>query len=70
MLAELLGVKASPQTFEQTLKEMLRKSAAEDGKDWDKLIPYVLFAYREVPQESTGYSPFELLYGRDVRGLY
>ena len=47
---------------------MLRKSAAEDGKDWDKLIPYVLFAYREVPQESTGYSPFELLYGRDVRG--
>ena len=83
MLAELyrlLGVKAirtspyHPQTdglverFNQTLKEMLRKSAAEDGKDWDKLIPYVLFAYREVPQESTGYSPFELLYGRDVRG--
>ena len=47
---------------------MLRKSAAEDGKGWDKLIPYVLFAYREVPQESTGYSPFELLSGRDVRG--
>ena len=35
---------------------------------WDKLIPYVLFAYREVPQESTGFSPFELLYGREVRG--
>ena len=24
--------------------------------------------YREVPQESTGFSPFELLYERDVRG--
>ena len=28
----------------------------------------VLFAYREVPQESTGFSPFQLLYGRSVRG--
>ena len=33
-----------------------------------KLLPYVLFAYREVPQTSTGFSPFELLYGREVRG--
>ena len=28
----------------------------------------MLSAYREVPCESTGYSPFELLYGRTVRG--
>ena len=47
---------------------MLRKTASEDGKDWDRMIPYLLFAYREVPQSSTGFSPFELLYGRDVRG--
>ena len=25
--------------------------------------------YREVPQEATGFSPFELIYSRDVRGL-
>ena len=56
------------ERFNKTLKEMLRKTAVEEGKDWDKLIPYVLFAYREVPQESTGFSPFELLYGREVRG--
>ena len=54
------------ERFNKTLKEMLRKTAAEEGKDWDKLIPYVLFAYREVPQESTGFSPFELLYGQEV----
>jgi len=46
---------------------MLRKAAAEEGKDWDRLIPF-LFAYREVPHESTGFWPFKLLYGRDVRG--
>ena len=28
----------------------------------------MLFSYREVPQESTGFSSFELLYGRYVRG--
>ena len=55
------------ERFNQTLKAMLRKTAAE-AKDWDKLLPYVLFAYREVPQASTGFSPFELLYGRPVRG--
>ena len=52
----------------QTLKAMLRKAAVQEGKDWDLLIPYALLAYREVTQCSTGFSPFELLYGRDVRG--
>ena len=55
------------ERFNQTLKGMLRKTACEEGKDWDFYIPYVLFAYREVPQETTGFSPFELLYGWEVR---
>ena len=50
------------ERFNKTLKAMLRKTASEDGKDWDRMIPYLLFAYREVPQSSTGFSPFELLY--------
>ena len=37
-------------------------------KQWHRLINPVLFAYREVPQELTGFSPFQLLYGRSVRG--
>ena len=56
------------ERFNQTLKGMLRKTACQEGKDWDRYIPYVLFAYREMPQETTGFSPFELLYGREVRG--
>ena len=54
------------ERFNQTLKTMLRKTAVEEGKDWDKLLPYLLFEYREVPQDSTGFSPYELLYGRSV----
>uniref|UniRef100_A0A3B3HGA7 ribonuclease H n=1 Tax=Oryzias latipes TaxID=8090 RepID=A0A3B3HGA7_ORYLA len=77
---KLLGIKRlrttpyHPQTdglterFNQTLKQMLRKFVDETGSDWDQWLPYLLFAYREVPQASTGFSPFELLYGHEVRG--
>ena len=47
---------------------MLKKFVSRNQKDWDQYLPYLLFAYREVPQETTGFSPFELLYGRRVRG--
>ena len=50
------------------LKSMLKKMCEERPQDWDRYLPAVLFAYREVPQASTGFSPFELLYGRQVRG--
>ncbi len=79
-VCRLLGIESlrttpyHPQTdglterLNQTFKQMLRKFISESGKDWDQWLPYLLFVYREVPQASTGFSPFELLYGRDVRG--
>ncbi len=33
------------------------------------MLPYVLFGIREVPQASTGFTPFELLFGRQPCGL-
>ncbi|XP_040209391.1 uncharacterized protein LOC120940531 [Rana temporaria] len=48
---------------------MLKRVVQKDGKDWDMLLPALLFAIREVPQASTGFSPFELVYGRRPRGL-
>ena len=39
-----------------------------DRKDWDKYLKYLLFAYRSAPHSVTGFTPFELIYGRDVRG--
>ena len=56
------------ECFNQTLKAMLCRAVTDEGRDWDKLIPYWFFAYREIPLASTGFSPFELLYGRAVRG--
>ena len=56
------------ERFNGTLKSMIRKFTSRNQKDWDEYLPYLLFSYREVPQETTGFSPFELLYGRRVRG--
>ena len=47
---------------------MLKHLCEEQPKQWHQYINALLFAYREVPQESTGFSPFELLYGHTVRG--
>ena len=55
------------ERFHATSKQMLRRMCA-DPKDWDKYLPALLFAVREVPQESLGFSLFELLCGRNVRG--
>ena len=51
-----------------TLKTMLRRMCAEKPLDWDRYVESLLFAYREAPQRSLLFSPFELLYGRRVRG--
>ena len=56
------------ERFNGTLKSMLRRLCDEKPRQWDRYIPSLLFAYREAIQESTGFSPFQLLYGRQVRG--
>ena len=50
------------------LKQVLLTMCAERPNDWDKYFPAILFAVREIPQESIGFSPLELLYERNVRG--
>ena len=56
------------EKFNGTLKTMLKRLCSEQPKQWHRYINALLFAYREVPQDSTGFAPFELLYGRTVRG--
>ncbi|CAC5422027.1 unnamed protein product [Mytilus coruscus] len=56
------------ERFNGTMKLMLKRLCAERPWDWDKYLGPALFAYREVPQESVLFSPFELVYGWPVRG--
>uniref|UniRef100_A0A8C6LIR9 Gypsy retrotransposon integrase-like protein 1 n=1 Tax=Nothobranchius furzeri TaxID=105023 RepID=A0A8C6LIR9_NOTFU len=56
------------ECFHQTLKSMLRKCCIDSGKEWDEGLPLLLLAARERVQESTGFSPAELVFGHTVRG--
>ena len=56
------------EKFNGTLKQIIKRVCTDRPRDWDKYLSAALFAYREVPQESLGFSPFELVYGRSVRG--
>jgi hypothetical protein len=39
----------------------------ESGKDWEKNLPAALLALRTVTHESTGFSPAELVHGKNLR---
>ena len=80
-LYELLDIRSiwtsmyHPQTdgmvewFNKMLKKKICKFMHEDSGNWDKWLGPLLFAVREIPQASTGFSPFELLFGRKPLGV-
>ena len=55
------------ERFNKTLVQCLSAYVNEHKKDWDESIPYVLSAYHTSIHESTGFTPFELVYNRDPR---
>ena len=80
LLAQYFGIKQlkcsvmHPETnsmverFHGALKKMLKAYVDQHDDEWDKALCYLLFAYREVPVAEYGYSPFEMVYGRYVKG--
>ena len=56
------------ERFHGTIKPMLKKMIQKHPKQWHRHIPPLLFAIRELPNSSTGFSPFQLLFGRHPRG--
>ena len=79
-LYRLLGVKSITTTpyhpatdgmverFNATLKMMMRKTSKKWDGQWDLALPFLLGEYRRSPNDSTRFTPSELLYGRQIRG--
>jgi len=47
--------------------EAMLAEAHSLGQNWMPQLPLALFAWRQYPNRSTGYSPYELVYGNHVR---
>ena len=78
-LCKLLNIKKSRTTpyhpmgngtterFNRTLLKMLGTLENELKSDWKSHIPALVHAYNSMPQETTGYSPYFLMFGREPR---
>ncbi|GBM30716.1 Transposon Ty3-I Gag-Pol polyprotein [Araneus ventricosus] len=70
--SHLLTTAYHPQTngltesFNKTLADMLSMYTDVEQKNWDTVLPFVTFAYNSAKQNSTGFSPFFLIYGRNI----
>ena len=42
---------------------MLAMFASKNREDWDDLLPAVMMTYRSSVHESTGFSPYRLMFG-------
>ena len=55
------------ERMNRTLKQVLRRHVARFGRQWDRYLPGVLWAYRNTPHSSTGEKPSFQLFGVDLR---
>ena len=54
------------ERFNQTLVQSLKKHVESDQHNWPSWLPFILLAYRTRIHSSTGFSPFELIFGRKM----
>ncbi|XP_076830977.1 uncharacterized protein LOC143476602 [Brachyhypopomus gauderio] len=56
-----------PERFNRTLLSMLATLGHEKKRSWSQHIPYVVHAYNSTKCDSTGFSPYLLMFGREAK---
>src|SRR6218665_3383309 len=56
------------EKWNQTCKKMIHHVIIDNPSQWNKIIPFTVWAIREVPNATTGVAPYMLVSGRLPRG--
>ena len=54
------------ERFNRTLGSMLSLFVDDNQSNWDILLPYVMMAYRSSVHSSTGFTPYKVLFGKEI----
>ena len=55
------------ERMHKLLTDMISHFVRKDARNWDEYVPYAIMAYRAMPHCSTGYSPYYLVFGKEMR---
>ncbi len=78
-MCRLLGIKKTRTTplhpqgdgvverLNRTLEAQLSKFVDDHQRDWDRLVPLMIMAYRTAEHDTTGYSPAKVMMGHNLR---
>jgi hypothetical protein len=58
--------KGTVEAFNKNLERGLTKVCCANREDWDDRVPVILWAYRTTTNKLHRYTPFQLVYGREV----
>ena len=52
------------ERFNRTLFGLLKTLKSEEKADWPSHLPALVFTYNATPHASTGYQPYQFIFGR------
>ena len=57
------------ERFNRTMASLLRRLVLEAGEpqDWEEYLPRAMMAYRTLVSETTGFTPYKLVFGKEMR---
>jgi hypothetical protein len=58
------------EVVNRSLGDLLRSLVIEHHSQWNNVLPQAKFSYNDLVNRRTGWSPFQIVYGMQPRGIF